>query len=88
MVAAIGPARAALLERQRQFRQAPGLVADGRDMGTVVFTDAELKIFLTASVQERAERRYKQLIRVLVLVSRTFAEIAERDKRDRERPRR
>ena len=87
MVAAIGPARAALLERQRQFRQAPGLVADGRDMGTVVFTDAELKIFLTASVQERAERRYKQLIQKGVSASlpHLSAEIAERDKRDRER---
>ena len=53
--------RAALLQRQRAFRQPPGLVADGRDMGTVVFPDAVLKVFLTASVQVRAERRYKQL---------------------------
>ena len=54
--------RQALLERQRAFRQPPGLVADGRDMGTVVFPDASLKIFLTASPETRAERRYKQLI--------------------------
>ena len=53
--------RAALLQRQRAFRQPPGLVADGRDMGTVVFPDAVLKVFLTASVQVRAQRRYKQL---------------------------
>ena len=54
--------RAALLERQRAFRRRPGLVADGRDMGTVVFPDARLKVFLTASQEERAGRRYKQLI--------------------------
>jgi cytidylate kinase len=61
-VAAIPAVRAALLERQRAFREPPGLVADGRDIGTVVFPDATLKVFLTASVQVRAERRYKQLI--------------------------
>jgi cytidylate kinase len=61
-IASIPAVRAALLERQRAFRQPPGLVADGRDMGTVVFPDAMLKVFLTASVQVRAERRYKQLI--------------------------
>ncbi len=60
-VAAMPAVRAALLARQRAFLQAPGLVADGRDMGTVVFPDAPLKIFLTASVKERALRRYKQL---------------------------
>ena len=60
-VAALPMVRAALLERQRDFRQAPGLVADGRDMGTVVFPDADAKIFLTASAQERARRRCKQL---------------------------
>jgi cytidylate kinase len=54
--------RAALLQRQRDFRQAPGLVTDGRDMGSVVFPDAGLKVFLTASADERAQRRYKQLI--------------------------
>ncbi len=61
-VAALPAVRAALLDRQRAYRQAPGLVADGRDMGTVVFTDAVAKVFLTASVEARAERRYKQLI--------------------------
>ncbi|MBT9568319.1 MAG: (d)CMP kinase, partial [Thiobacillus sp.] len=61
-VAALPAVRAALLERQRAYRQAPGLVADGRDMGTVVFADAATKVFLTASAEARAERRYKQLI--------------------------
>ncbi|MCD6679846.1 MAG: (d)CMP kinase [Burkholderiaceae bacterium] len=61
-VAVLPGVREALLALQRQFRTAPGLVADGRDMGTVVFPDAELKVFLTASVESRAERRYKQLI--------------------------
>ncbi len=61
-IAQLPALRAALLERQRAFRRPPGLVADGRDMGTVVFPDAVLKIFLTASVPVRAERRYKQLI--------------------------
>jgi cytidylate kinase len=60
-IAAIPAVRAALLARQRAFLQAPGLIADGRDMGTVVFPDAELKIYLTASPEERAQRRYKQL---------------------------
>jgi CMP/dCMP kinase len=87
VVAANELARAALLERQRNFRKAPGLIADGRDMGTVVFRDAELKIFLTASVEERAARRYKQLIQkgVSANVATLSAEIAERDRRDRER---
>ena len=76
--------RAALLERQRAFRQPPGLVAEGRDMGTVVFPDAGLKVFLTASVAERARRRYKQLIDKgfhanLAALSR---DLAERDARD------
>lgn len=61
-VAALPVVRTSLQDRQRAFRRAPGLVADGRDMGTVVFPAAELKVFLTASAQERAERRYKQLI--------------------------
>jgi len=61
-VAALPAVRAALLDRQRAYRQAPGLVADGRDMGTVVFADAAAKVFLTASAEARAERRYKQLI--------------------------
>jgi cytidylate kinase len=60
-VAALPPVREALLARQRDFAQAPGLVADGRDMGTVVFPEAPLKIFLSASAPARAERRYKQL---------------------------
>ncbi|HAO25366.1 MAG TPA: (d)CMP kinase, partial [Methylophaga sp.] len=60
-VAALPAVRAALLQRQRDFRQAPGLVTDGRDMGTVVFPDATFKVFLTASAEVRAERRYKQL---------------------------
>lgn len=61
-IAALQPVRDALLNRQRDFAQAPGLIADGRDMGTVVFPDAVLKIYLDASAQERAQRRYKQLI--------------------------
>jgi cytidylate kinase len=61
-VAVHGPVRSALLALQKAFREAPGLVADGRDMATVVFPDAALKVFLTASVEARAERRYKQLI--------------------------
>ena len=61
-VAALPAVRAALLDRQRAYRQPPGLVADGRDMGTVVFAEAATKIFLTASAEARAERRYKQLI--------------------------
>jgi len=61
MIAAIAEVRAALLARQRAFLQPPGLVADGRDMGTVVFPQAPLKIYLTASAEERAQRRYKQL---------------------------
>ena len=79
--------RVALLELQHSFRQPPGLVADGRDMGTVVFADAPLKIFLTASVEERAERRYKQLIAkgIGVSLATLLADINERDKRDRER---
>jgi len=82
---AVWPAvREALLERQRAFAMPPGLVADGRDMGTVVFRDAALKIFLTASAEERALRRYKQLKQKgsganLAALSR---EIAERDQRD------
>lgn len=60
-IAAYPPLREALLQRQRDFRQPPGLVADGRDMGTIVFPDAALKIFLVAAVETRAERRYKQL---------------------------
>ena len=83
-VAAIPSVREALLARQRDFRETPGLVADGRDMGTVVFPDAPLKFFLTASAQERAERRYKQLISKGESVSlpRLLKDIEERDERD------
>ncbi len=83
-VAAIPAVRAALLARQREFRCAPGLVADGRDMGTVVFPDAPLKIFLTASAQERAQRRYRQLLGKGESVSlpRLLEAIEERDARD------
>ena len=61
-IAVHAPLRRALMARQRAFRKAPGLVAEGRDMGTVVFPDANLKVFLTASAEQRAERRYNQLI--------------------------
>jgi cytidylate kinase len=86
-VAAIPAVRDALLDLQRGARRAPGLVADGRDMGTVVFPDAELKIFLDASVEERANRRYKQLKEKgeSVMLSRLFRDMQERDRRDRER---
>jgi cytidylate kinase len=83
-VAALPVVRAALLERQRRFAVAPGLVADGRDMGTVVFPQALIKIFLTASPQERAQRRYKQLKQkgVTANLAALSREIAERDQRD------
>jgi cytidylate kinase len=86
-VAALPEVRAALLERQRAFRTPPGLVADGRDMGTVVFPDAEVKIFLTASAEARAERRYKQLKEKGIGANLTdlSADLAERDRRDSER---
>ncbi len=87
IIAALPAVRAALLSRQRAFREAPGLVADGRDMGTVVFPDAELKIFLTASPEERALRRYHQLLEkgINVNLSDLIEELRERDKRDQER---
>ena len=86
-VAALPAVRAALLQRQRDFRQPPGLIADGRDMGTVVFPDAELKLFLTADAQERAQRRYKQLIEkgMDANLGDLVKEIAERDARDAQR---
>ncbi len=86
-VAALGQVRAALLERQRGFAVPPGLVADGRDMGTVVFPSAEVKIFLTASPPERALRRYKQLKEkgVAANLAALSLEIAERDQRDTSR---
>ena len=83
-VAALPAVRAALLARQRRFAVPPGLVADGRDMGTVVFPDAEAKIFLTASADERAARRHKQLKEkgVAANLDDLSREIAERDRRD------
>jgi len=86
-VAALPTVRAALLERQQAFQQSPGLIADGRDMGTVVFPDAVVKIFLTASAEERARRRYNQLKDkgLGVTMRGLLAEIAERDERDRNR---
>lgn len=86
-VAAIPAVRAELLELQRACRAMPGLVADGRDMGTIVFPDAELKVFLEASVEERAKRRYKQLKEKgeSVMLSRLFRDMQARDRRDRER---
>jgi cytidylate kinase len=83
-VAGIPAVRAALLDRQRRFAVPPGLVADGRDMGTVVFPDALVKIFLTASADERAARRYKQLKEkgVPANLAALSREIAERDQRD------
>lgn len=86
-VAAQPQVRAALLEKQRAFRAAPGLVADGRDMGTIVFPDAELKVFLTASAQERARRRHKQLSEkgIRAMLPGLLREIEERDLRDRTR---
>lgn len=86
-VAAIPSVREALLGRQRDFLGEPGLLADGRDMGTVVFPDAELKIFLTASAEERSKRRYNQLKDkgLDVNLADLLNEISERDKRDSER---
>jgi len=83
-VAALPAVREALFDRQRQFCQAPGLVADGRDMGTAIFPDAMVKIFLTASAEARAERRAKQLIQLGESVSlpRLLEDIKARDERD------
>jgi cytidylate kinase len=86
-VAVLPRVRAALLGRQRAFRRPPGLVADGRDMGTVVFPDAALKIFLTASAEERARRRYKQLNEkgISANIDLLWREIELRDQRDTDR---
>lgn len=86
-IAPMPAVRRALLERQRAFRQPPGLVADGRDMGTVVFPDAALKIFLTASPEVRAQRRYKQLIEkgIAANLAALSRDLAERDARDANR---
>jgi len=86
-IAAIADVRAGLLQRQHDFVQLPGLIADGRDMGTVVFPQAPAKIFLTASAEERAKRRYKQLLDkgMTVKMASLIDEIRERDERDRTR---
>lgn len=83
-VAALPQVRTALLARQRAFRAPPGLVAEGRDMGTVVFPDARLKIFLTASIEARAKRRYKQLMEkgLDANIQSLLRDIRERDARD------
>ena len=86
-VAALPAVRDALLQRRRVFREAPGLVADGRDMGTVVFADAQLKIYLTASAEERATRRYRQLLGKgeAANLASLLDEIVARDERDMNR---
>jgi CMP/dCMP kinase len=86
-IAAIPSVRAALFDKQRSFRKVPGLVADGRDMGTVIFPDAGCKVFLTASADERARRRYKQLKEkgLGVTLAALLREIQARDARDAER---
>ena len=87
-IAAIPSVRTALLEKQYSFRKAPGLVADGRDLGTVIFPDAATKVFLTASAEERAKRRYKQLKEkgLGVTLAALLREIQARDVRDAQRP--
>ena len=86
-VAAYPQVRSALLDRQRAFRQVPGLVADGRDMGSVVFPDAVMKIFLTANAETRAQRRYKQLMEkgIDANISTLLQDIRDRDARDSNR---
>jgi len=87
-VAASPAVREALLARQRAFREGPGLVADGRDMGSVVFPDATLKVFLTADVATRAERRHKQLMEkgMCAKMADVVEELRQRDARDSARP--
>lgn len=86
-IAACGEVRKALLQRQHDFRQLPGLIADGRDMGTVVFTDAPIKIYLTASAEERGKRRLNQLKEngIGASLPRLIQDIEERDERDMNR---
>ena len=86
-IATLPGVRSALVDLQHGFRQAPGLVADGRDMGTVIFPDADLKVFLTASVEARADRRYKQLIGkgFPANMAALLQDLRERDARDTER---
>jgi cytidylate kinase len=83
-VAALPAVRRALLERQRSFRRPPGLVAEGRDMGSIVFPDAGLKVFLTASLEARAERRYKQLKEkgIAATLAALLQDLRDRDARD------
>jgi 3-phosphoshikimate 1-carboxyvinyltransferase len=87
-IAVFPEVRRALLARQREFRRYPGLVADGRDMGTVVFPDASVKVYVTATPEERARRRYKQLIEKgnPVTIDGLLRDIRERDARDSARP--
>ncbi|HEX4045331.1 MAG TPA: (d)CMP kinase [Gammaproteobacteria bacterium] len=87
IVAALPAVRASLFSRQRAFREEPGLVADGRDMGTVIFPDAELKVFLLASIEERALRRHNQLKEqgMSVTLDSLVEDLRQRDKRDQER---
>jgi cytidylate kinase len=86
-VAALQPVRDALLALQRSFQRRPGLVADGRDMGTQVFPEAQLKVYLTASAEERAKRRHKQLKQkgLDVSLAALSRDIENRDRRDSER---
>ena len=86
-IAVIPEVRRTLLQKQKDFKQPPGLVADGRDMGTVVFPEAKIKVFLTASAAERAQRRYKQLMEkgIDVNIAQITSEIEARDARDKER---
>ncbi|OGT95520.1 MAG: cytidylate kinase [Gammaproteobacteria bacterium RIFOXYB2_FULL_38_6] len=86
-IAAMPMVRSLLLQRQRDFRKAPGLVTDGRDMGTIVFPDASFKFFIMASMEERAKRRYLQLKsqRINGSLARIQEDLEERDRRDRER---
>ncbi len=86
-IAVLHEVRAALVQRQRDFWQLPGLVADGRDMGTVIFPEAQLKVYLTASVEARAQRRYKQLIEkgFSATMENLSADLRDRDARDMNR---
>ena len=86
-VAVHAPVRAALMQMQRDFRRPPGLVADGRDMGSVVFPDARCKVFLTAAVEARAQRRYNQLIEkgISANISALLRDLKARDERDQSR---
>ena len=86
-LAVLAPVRSALVDAQRAFRRSPGLVADGRDLGTVIFPDAALKVFLTASAESRAQRRHKQLIEkgFSVSLADLLQDLQQRDARDSQR---